>query len=467
MNSPTSRWASERWLWVALAVGLLFRLIVLTQTTGLGTPIVDEQHYAQLARTVVQSGVYGMSPEAPTSIRPPLFPGMVAALWTVTGVDHLQVVRVVNILLAMFTAWLVYLLGRDLFDARVGRVAAAVFWLYPSLVFFEFTILTETLFTCLFVGSILLLARLVQRPHAATALAAGAVLGLSALTRSVVWPMPLVLCPALVLLIPGRLTTRVGLATLVLVGHVAVLTPWAIRNTRLQGVTTVVDTMGGLNLRMGNYEHTPDDRMWDAVSLQGELNWGWALREDFPGRTHFTEGEKDKWAQGRALKYMVANPGITLRRSVIKVSDFFGLEREYAAGIGQGLFTPPRWFGMLASVTIILVYVVVLVAGVAGAWLTPARWREHVTVLLPLLGVLGGHALAFGHSRYHMPLMPVLGVFAVALAGQGWPAVRRAAGWQVAGAALCTASVLAIWVHQVLVTDADRIRGLLQQVLGS
>lgn len=467
MSDRTPPRGGERWLWAALALGLLFRLVVLTQTSGLGTPIVDEQHYTQLARTVVQSGVYGMSPVSPTSIRPPLFPGMVAAIWTVTGIDHLQVIRGVNILLAIVTTWLVYLLGRNLFDARVGRWAAAVFWLYPSLVFFDFTILTETLFTCLFVGSIVLLARLVQRPAAATALAAGAVLGLAALTRSVLWPMPLVLCPALVLLIPGRLTTRVGLAALVLAGHVVVLSPWAIRNTRLQGVTTVVDTMGGLNLRMGNYEHTPDDRMWDAVNLQGEQNWGWALREDFPGRTHFTEGEKDKWAQGRALKYMAANPAITLRRSVIKVSDFFGLEREYAAGIGQGLFNPPRWFGVLASVTIILAYVAVLLVGVTGMWLTPARWREHVTVLLPLLAILGGHALAFGHSRYHMPLMPVIGVFAVALLTQGWSSFRRAARWQIAGAALCAAAFLAIWVHQVLVVDADRIRGLIQQVIGS
>jgi hypothetical protein len=167
---------------------------------------------------------------------------------------------------------------------------------------------------------------------------------------------------------------------------------------------------------------------------------GYALAEDFPGRTHFTEGDKDKWAQKRALQYMIANPAITLRRSVIKVSDFFGLEREYAAGIQQRLFAPPRWFGVLASVVI---------------------------VLLPMLGILGGHALAFGHSRYHMPLMPILGVFAVALATRGVPAVRRAAAWQRAGAAVFAALLFAIWVHQVFVVDADRIRGLVDRIVGS
>lgn len=465
-DAPLSSGRS-RWFWGLLAAGLLFRIIVFSQTADLGTKIVDEQHYARLATTVVQHGVYGMDPAQPTSMRPPLFPGMVAALWSVTGVGNFQIIRAVNILLAGVTVWVIYLLGRDLFGPAVGRGAAVLFWLYPSLVFFDFTVLTETLFTLLFASCTLLLARLVREPRAWTALAAGAVMGAAALTRSVLWPFPLVLCPVLLLILPGRFTTRVALAALFLVGHVVVLTPWSIRNTRLQGTTTIVDTMGGLNLRMGNYEHTPDDRMWDVVNLRGEKNWGYALAEDFPGRTHFTEGDKDKWAQKRALQYMLANPGITLRRSVIKVSDFFGLEREFAAGIQQRLFAPPRWFGVLASIVIVIAYVIVILTGVAGTWLAPTRWREHVIVLLPMLGILGGHALAFGHSRYHMPLMPILGVFAVALAMRGVTAVRRAALWQRAGAAACAAILLAIWVHQVLVVDADRIRGLIDRIVGS
>lgn len=453
--------------WIAFGAGLMLRLVILSQTGQLGTMIVDEQHYAQLATTVVRDGVYGMDALNPTSIRPPLFPGMVAALWSLTGVGHLQVVRVVNIVLALITTGLVFLLGRDLFDSRIGRLGAAAFWLYPSLIFFNFTILTESLFTCLFMLAIWLLVRLVRQPGAWGALACGAAIGLAALTRSVLWPFPLVLCPVLALIIPRPLQQRVALAALVLVGHVAVLTPWSMRNTRLQGVLTVVDTMGGENLRMGNYEHTPDDRMWAAVELTGEKNWAYALHQEQPDRDHFTEGEKDKWAQRKALEYIVANPGITLRRSVIKVSDFWGLEREYAAGVQQGIYAPPAWFGLSASGLIIVVYVLVSLLGLAGFWLTPTDLRTQTIVVLPLLGILGGHALAFGHSRYHVPLMPVFGIFAVALAAQGFGAVRRARGWQLAGAALSVTLLLAIWVYQVLIVDAARIRALLQVVVGS
>lgn len=467
MTTPVWFGKGHGLLWTALAAGALIRLAILTQTGDLSTPIVDEQHYAALARTLLNHGVYGRDVANLTSVRPPLFPTMVSLIWRIVGEDNYQTVRAVNILLTLATTGLVFHLARALFSVRVACVAAAVTWLYPSLIFFNFTILTESLFTCLFAAFSLLIVRLVQSPKAGTALACGAVLGLAALTRSVLWPFPIALCPALLLLMPGRVRFRAVLTLLFLVGHVAVLTPWAIRNSRLQGVLTVVDTMGGENLRMGNYEHTPDDRMWAAVELTGEKNWAYALHQEQPDRDHFTEGEKDKWAQRKAIEYIAANPGITLRRSVIKVSDFWGLEREYAAGVQQGIYAPPAWFGLSASGLIIVVYVLVSLLGLAGFWLTPTDLRTQTIVVLPLLGILGGHALAFGHSRYHVPLMPVFGIFAVALAAQGFGAVRRARGWQLAGAALSVTLLLAIWVYQVLIVDAARIRALLQVVVGS
>ena len=48
----------------------------------------------------------------------------------------------------------------------LGRIAAAVFWLYPSLIFFNFTILTETLFTFLLVAFVCLAVQLVEAPRA-------------------------------------------------------------------------------------------------------------------------------------------------------------------------------------------------------------------------------------------------------------------------------------------------------------
>ena len=174
----------------------------------------------------------------------------------------------------------VYLLGARIYNQRVARYAAAAVWLYPSLLFFNFLILTETLFTLLLLTFVLLAVVLVQTPRAWIALLCGISLGLAALTRSVLWPVPLVLCPLLAALIRATIARRVALPLVVLAGYAIVITPWAIRNTKLQGVVTLVDTMGGINLRMGNYEYTPEDRMWDAVALRGQQSWVYGLTSD-------------------------------------------------------------------------------------------------------------------------------------------------------------------------------------------
>ena len=65
------------------------------------------------------------------------------------------------------------------------------------------------------------------------------------------------LCSLVLFSLHGNWKSRAQLALYLLLGCGLVVAPWAVRNTRLHGVFTVVDTMGGLNLLMGNYAHTP------------------------------------------------------------------------------------------------------------------------------------------------------------------------------------------------------------------
>lgn len=449
--------------WAAIALGLVVRLAIFSQTAALETEIQDEQHYVQLAGNVVAGHGFAWGPGQPTSIRPPLYPGLVAAIFSVTGVGNLQAVRFVQILIALATTGLIVELGRRAFSAEVGRVAAAIFFLYPSLVFFNFTILTETLFTFLLVAFLLLSVMLVQTPRVSTALLCGLALGLAALTRSVLWPTPLIFCPLLALLLRAPRQTRLVMPVAVAAGFALVVAPWAVRNTRLQNTVTIVDTMGGMNLRLGNYEHTPDDRMWAAVGLEGEKNWSYPLAQEFPGQ-YLTEGQKDKWAQSKAIEYMRAHPGTTARRALIKFADFWGLEREYAAGIQQNMYAPPRWFGATASMAIVAGYLLVILSGAAGIWLAPPAWRVSVLLLLPVVLIAGVHTLAFGHSRYHLPLIPIFAVYAAALLTARRRLELRERRPALLGAAATLLLLVGVWIRQVALVDADRIRALFDHV---
>lgn len=448
--------------------GAALRLLLLFYTGDLEPRIADERQYLQLATSIVHGRGFAWSTGEATSLRPPLYPVFIAGVWSVAGEGNLQAVRVAQFVIALLTTWLTYLLGRRAFDARTGCVAAAIVWLYPSLLFLNFNILSETLFTCLLVAFVLLAVMLVDSPRLLTAAGCGAALGLGALARSVLWPVPLLLCPLLYVLLRGRHRHPAVLSAAVLVGYTLIVAPWAIRNTRLQHTFTVVDTMGGLNLRMGNYEFTPEDRIWDAVSLTGEKSWVYALTQELaatPSAEVPTEGMKDKWAQRKAVEYIRAHPGTTARRSLIKFSDLWGLEREFVAAVQQGLYAPPRWFWILAAVLITVSYALVAVLGIAGIWLAPPpRWRVHLLLLVPLFVITGVHTIVYGHSRYHLPLIPVLALYGGAvLSWRPTPSVRL---WRFAtiGATACVALLLAIWGRQMLV-DGERLRLLLGNLL--
>ena len=450
---------ARRLFWAAFALGLIVRLAVLSQTSDLGLPIVDERHYVRLATNLLEGHGFAWSPGEPTSIRPPLYPAFLAGLWTITGPSAFQTVRVCQIVMAVLTTLLMFRLGTRVYGRDAGYLAAAVFWLYPSLIYFNFTILSETLFVLLLVAFLLLAVRLVQQPAIWPAVLCGVTLGIAALARSVVWPLPLLLCPLLVMLMPGSFKSRVALSALVLAAYAAVLAPWAVRNTRLQGVTTIVDTMGGINLRMGNYEYTPEDRMWATVDLmKGEKEWSYELTSQNPG-VHFTEGQKDKWAQQKAIEYIQSNVGTTVRRDLIKFADLWGIEREFIASVQHGALSPPRWFAIMAGASIVGAYAAVVIMGVAGMWLAAPGRREHVILLLPILFITAIHTLVYGHSRYHIPLMPIFGIYAVGLLSvrrRWWP--PNGAAWY--GAAICILLLIAIWLRQTVFADAERIRAL-------
>jgi len=449
---------------IAVAVGLSVRLAILWNTQALGTGIVDEQQYSQLANSILAGDGLAWAPGEATSIRPPLYPALLATIWSVAGPYNFQAVRVFQVLLALATMAVVYSLGVRIYTRRIARYAAVACWLYPSLIFFNFLILTETLFTFLLLTFLLLTVVLVQAPRSWIALLCGISLGLAALTRSVLWPVPLVLCPLLPALIRAPLARRVALPLIVLAGYAIVVAPWAIRNTRLQGVLTVVDTMGGMNLRMGNYEYTPEDRMWDAVALRGDQSWVHGLTSNEPGEP-MTEGRKEKWAQRKALEYMRQHPGITIRRALIKFADFWGLEREFVSGVSSGLFRPPVWFQVVASVSIIGAYIGSVIAGAAGLWLAaPSDRRAHVLLLLPVVIIVGVHTIVFGHSRYHVPLIPILGLYGAAFLATYDSKVRFDRRSSRLGALMTVTVLVAIWIRQVALVETARIGELLQRL---
>lgn len=459
----SSTWLHLAVLLLILLAGAGVRFGLWTWFAGQSLHIEDEQDYNRLACNLVQYGEFAFEPGELTSLRPPLYPVMVAGVYRLFGMENYQAVRLLQAILSLVNVILLYRLGCAVLPRKAGLWLAGMYAFYPSLLGYNNLLLTEVLFTFLLCAFCDLLIRALQSDSLPCLAVSAVLLGLAALTRSVVWLFPLVLACFLPLSFLGNWRRRLSASAIFVAVFALTLAPWAYRNTRLQKTFIAVDVMSGRNVMMGNYRYTPLYRSWATIELQGEESWIHEVVRTYPATEPRTQGQIDKLAMRQALQYIVANPALTLQRSVVKFFDFWGLERELIFGANRGYFgnvsTP-----ILVGLALLLCssYVLALFAGIIGLVLAPPTDRRiHWFLLLLIAFVCALHCLAFGHSRYHLPLMPLVLVYAASSVVH-WKAIwQQRRHWPFRLASGFCAVFVAGWLWGLVVVDPERILHLL------
>ena len=312
-----------------------------------------------------------------------------------------------NLVLGVGTVWLIFEIGRRLFDNRVGLVAAAAVALWPNLIFHTAVILTETLFVFLALAAVLLLVALpadAQRVGWRRLAAFGAIVGLSALVR----PISLAFLPVLivVLAVAGAGWRNVLRAVVVAAGAVAVvLAPWTVRNTRQTGSFVAISTNLGDNLCMSRHPGaTGGFQSSDACTVRAT-----------GATTAEREVEVNNTNVRRAAHFVRAHPATEAKLVVLRA--YHSLENDYdglaaSESYGSNHFIPSalrRALEIVADVAFFLA-LVLSVLGVPAFMTRHRPWR--------LFFLLAGLALAvqplifFGDPRFHVPVMPFMAVFA-------------------------------------------------------
>jgi 4-amino-4-deoxy-L-arabinose transferase-like glycosyltransferase len=463
--APPSAAAFPRPLLVILLAGACVRVALWLAFDGLELHD-DERDYNSLAVNLVLHGEFAHEPGQSTSIRPPLYPAFVAGIYWLAGVENWQAVRLVQALLSLLTVVLLYRLGVELYSRRVALWLAGLFCFYPSLLGFNNLLLTEVLFTFLLCLAVYVLALFFKTGSVLSLFQAGVCIGLASLTRSVLWLFPLVLCLYLLCVWRTNLARRFLGAGLLFAAFAATIAPWTSRNTMLEKTFTTIDSMGGRNFMMGNYRHTPLYRSWAAIGLQGELSWDYEVKVNHPRSEWDTQGKKDKVALRRGIAFVLENPGLTLRRDLVKFFQFWGLERELLAGAAQGYFGGvSRALLLLLTVVIFGSYALALLSAVFGVVLAavPDR-RVHWMLMLIIAYVCGMHTLTFGHSRYHLPLMPLVLIFSASALAHAKAIWRRRRTWSFALAAGIGLVFVGGWLWEVVLVDLDRYLTMVHSV---
>jgi tetratricopeptide (TPR) repeat protein len=461
----TGRITDHPWFWPSVIFALAFVLRVIYILQVRDTPFfqtlgLDAKFYDQWAREVARGeappGAFFMSP---------LYAYFLAGLYRLFGRD-LALVRLIQAGLGSFSAVLLYLLGRAVFDRRVGVVAGLLAATYGAFIFYDGSVLMTPLLVILNLVALVLLLRSDETGRPGPFVLAGVAVGVSAIGRAAV----LMFVPvALAWIWVGKGAVWKGLATLrgpaagrggsrraassagrrrerrllaavlFLLGVALVVAPVTVRNYVVSGDLVPITSNGGLNFYIGNSEIStggyvkPDDL--DIVTDPD----GAAIAERDVGR-ELKPSEVSAYWYGRARRFIVAQPGAWLKLVVRKLS--FVLS-SYELPQLENYYFQKRYSALLSLP--LPGFAVVAPLGLIGLAISLRRRRAQLLGFFFLTYVVSIAAF-FVVARYRLPAVPALIAGASYFLFEVWRWVRERR-WRAIGAGAAALAVLLFVVN--------------------
>lgn len=335
-----------------------------------------------------------------TTFRAPLYPAFLAIIYFFNGINdgRFFAARLAQTVIGALLAPLTFFVARQLLPGndRAPKIAAWSIAVYPMLLIFPIALATENLFFLLVLASFLSLLQL-STPHAPLSalrfLLSGFLLGLAALTRSVILPF----AGLAILWIWFSLKQPCGAmaAALALILTVA---PWVVRNSLLTGKITGIETSMGYNLYVGYHPQS-----------SGTFAFGPSL--DL--LSIMDDKARDEIGAQKAIEFIQQDPARFPYLAVRRLGYFFNLELRaftyFYVNDFLGLIPPV----LLAIILLILALPFVFVSLSAAFGLTMLP-NNPQTILLALLfaGYLFPHIFILSEERFHLALLPFFAILA-------------------------------------------------------
>jgi len=375
--------------------------------------ISDDKDYDAIARAVVHGEGYSFEGK-PTAYRLPAYPLVLAGTYFLFGERHYPV-KLLQMIFDLASCFLLFAIGKELFSTEVGLVAAAILAVFPIQILYVAHLMTETIFTTIFLLIIwLVVADGKKSLRIRNDLLLGAMIGIGVLIRS-----PIGLLPLVILLyrwktgFSGRQVFLSGAA--MFFALFLILSPWLVRNyVEFQRFT--VTSNSGVNFWIGNHQNASG-----SYSFPGTDNPLAAIDDDFQ---RSEEGVK------LAFKFIRAHP---VDEAVIvgkKFAHFFAADywlmmtMEYKPEWAQSVHaaTVFRQLSLSHAVILHLPYIVVLLLGTFALICNPREDEKAFFFFRTLLVYwLAVHLVFFADARYRFPIVPIF----ILSAAYGWFMVRE------------------------------------------
>ena len=397
-------------------VGLAFALRLVWVLVTQWQPTFDDDAYRYdfTARALANGRGYIHLTGDPTAFWPPGYPVLLATAYVLFG-QNVIVAQLLNVTLGSATVWLVYLIGRRLFDHRAALLAAGIVACFPSLIFYTGVTLSEITFTFLALLAVYLLivdAQSGRQRDLRFVLGAGLVLGLAALTRGQALLLPLVLVPFWLRSGVSRPVIGHKLVALALAMGL-IVAPWTVRNAIELDAPVLIATNAGVDFWIGHHQSATGD-----FGSTGGAQLVFSHPELDPVARE-VRANNDGFVKG--LTFAVTHPARELALPFEKLFWLYYNDEEglrWNEGHGGQNFLPGNVRGGLLALSNVYYFAVLglLVLGI-GRRFSP---REPGRLLL--LSLIGYwtliHLAFFGNPRFHAPVLPLMALLA-ALAWAG------------------------------------------------
>jgi 4-amino-4-deoxy-L-arabinose transferase-like glycosyltransferase len=399
---------ARTWLWLLIAAAVVIRIAAGLPRGAEGLRHDGYEFYATISENFLDGHGLCYSPEGGCAARMPVYP-LWLALFLATGTLFPGVI-IAQAALGGGLTWIAWRLGRDLFDARVGVMAAIATAFNPYAVIHD-TALQDTVFINVLIPLALLW--LIQARKTASAIAwlgAGAALALAVLTNA-----------RIALFVPAALAwvvyaagigwqSRLRAAALVSLPVIVLVGGWMVRNWRVAGAP-VLTTEAGERLWFANNARTFANFPERSIDLTAdELDAivpadRRALLDHYPG----TEPERDALVRGWAIDYMKEDPRRTAANALRKV---------WVAASAQ--LSPARGWPVQAGYA--MVFLPVHILAIISLLRMSRRSVDHVLTWALLGSFALTTALFWAHTSHKSYLDAVLFVYAAAALVSIFPA---------------------------------------------
>ena len=386
-------------------------------------PVGDERTYLTWGTQYLPSARVGYSPFRMHLIfHAPLYPFFIAGLYGLTG--GLAAVQWVQVALSALLVPAVGRVGARAYGNRAGLVAAGITAVFPELVWFAAHFWSETLMLFLLWWAFERLLEGDAAGRAAPVALAGALWGLTVLTRETV----LYFAPLAALWLAWRATRPGGRrrAATFLAAVLVTVAPWTWRNWRVFHTFIPVSTSAGLNLWQGNAHLTREEVYEEYESVDGRIS-------------------QYRYATRRGIEAVLARqPWWIFEKVVSEMPRFWG-DSQVLIHLRRRAYgeRPPAFTWAVAAVAV-LPYVAALGLFALGlACLSMDRRRALIVGFVGYYVLL--HVVAYGFPRYRLPILP--GVFLLAAAAwTGWRdrSLRPGRGRRILALALAGAIAAAL-----------------------